>query len=560
MTQTTPPPLPTLIPETAPFSPEQRTWLNGFLTGLLSLDGGINPLSAAEGAALLPDIGGAPDQRGPLADGDDGQAPWHDPAMALAERMQLAQSQPLRRRMMAAMGQQDCGQCGYNCEDYANAIFRKSEERLNLCVPGGKETARMLKTLYAEFGAIPATAKPANAPESAQVSAPAIAKTPALPAQAQPAATAVAAPSRDRPAEIAFLSRSRLNKTGSSKETWHIELDLADSGIAYSVGDSLGIVPTNQPALVDAVIAAIGAPPDFPIAGRSLREVLRDGSSLGVAPDMLFELISYITGGERRQKAKELARGADPDGDAATLDVLAALQKFPGIRPDPEAFIESLDPLAPRLYSIACSPKVEARRVALTVDAVRYTLGDRRRLGVASTFLAERIAPAAKLHAYVQKAQGFAPPRDPAAPIVMIGPGTGIAPFRAFLHERMATKAPGRNWLFFGHQRRDCDFFYEDELTGMNTAGFLTRLSLAWSRDGVRKFYVQDRMREEARELWSWIADGAHIYVCGAIAMGKDVERALLDIIAEHGARSLEQAGAFLAELKKSARYQTDVY
>jgi sulfite reductase (NADPH) flavoprotein alpha-component len=191
---------------------------------------------------------------------------------------------------------------------------------------------------------------------------------------------------------------------------------------------------------------------------------------------------------------------------------------------------------------------------------VRYTVGDRRRLGVASTFLAERIAPGAKLKAYVQKAQSFALPPDPSVPIIMISPGTGIAPFRAFLHERTATKAPGRNWLFFGHQRRDCDFFYENEFTGMSASGFLTHLSLAWSRDGVRRFYVQDRMREAGRDVWSWIAAGAHIYVCGAIAMGKDVERALLDIIAEHGARSLEQAGAFLAELKKSFRYQTDVY
>jgi sulfite reductase (NADPH) flavoprotein alpha-component len=456
----------------------------------------------------------------------------------------------LRRRMMAAMGQQDCGQCGYNCEDYANAIFRKGEERLNLCVPGGKETARMLKSLYAEFGAVPA----ANAePVSAKAPAPPL-------APAEIAGKAGATPSRDRPAEIAFRSRQRLNRPGSSKETWHIELDLADSGIAYCVGDSLGIFPSNHPALVDAVIAAIGAPPDFPIAGRALRDVLRDDYSLGVAPDMLFELISYITGGERRQKAKELARGADPDGDAAALDVLAGLQKFPGIRPDPEAFVECLDPLQPRLYSIACSPKIDPGRVALTVDAVRYTLGDRRRLGVASTLFAERIAPGAKIKAYIQKAQGFGMPSDPSAPIVMIGPGTGIAPFRAFLHERMATKARGRNWLFFGHQRRAHDFFYEDEFAGMAAAGFLTKLSLAWSRDGARKIYVQDRMRETGRELWSWIADGAHIYVCGAIAMGKDVERALLEIIAEHGARSADAAAAFLAELKKAGRYQTDVY
>ena len=552
MTRTTPLPLPNLIPDTAPFSPEQRTWLNGFLAGLLSLDAGVNPLSAAESAALL--AGAAPESPGSPHDSDNDEALWHDPAMPLTERMQLAESRPLRRRMMAAMGQQDCGQCGYNCEDYANAIFVKSEERLNLCVPGGKETARMLKTLYAEFGAIPAAAKPPASAPAATLPAPVAAPV------NEPGASAGPAPSRNRPAEIAFLSRTRLNKRGSTKETWHIDLELADSGISYSVGDSLGIVPTNHPALVDAVIAAIGAPPDFPIADRSLREVLSDGSSLGLAPDMLFELISYITGGERRQKAKDLARGADPDGDAEALDVLAALQKFPGIHPDPEAFIKCLDPLQPRLYSIASSPRIDPRRVALTVDAVRYTVADRRRFGVASTYLAERIAPGTKLKAYVQKAQSFALPSNPSAPIVMIGPGTGIAPFRAFLHDRMACKAPGRNWLFFGHQRRGCDFFYEDELTGMNAAGFLTRLSLAWSRDSARKFYVQDRMREAGRELWSWIADGAHIYVCGAIAMGKDVERALLEVVTEHGARSLEQAGAFLAELKKSGRYQTDVY
>ena len=547
MTQTTTPPIPSLIPESAPFSPEQRTWLNGFFAGFLSLDGGVNPLSAADTAALMRDVlggaaGAAPAASGPLDDGDDGQTPWHDPAMPLSERMQLAESRPLRRRMMAAMGQQDCGQCGYTCEDYSNAIVVKSEERLNLCIPGGKETTRMLKALYAEFGAIPATAK--------------------APAEPQPGAAAAvpAEPSRDKPAEIAFVARTRLNKSGSNKETWHIDLDLADAGISYTVGDSLGIFPRNEPALVDAVIATLGAPPDFPIAGRTLREELTDAVSLGLAPDMLFQLISYITGGERRQKAKALASGADPDGDAATLDVLAALQKFPGIRPDPEAFVEALDPLRPRLYSIASSPRTTPGKVALTIDAVRYTIGERARVGVASTFFAERIPPGTRLKAYIQKAHAFGLPADPAIPIIMIGPGTGIAPFRAFLHERMATKAPGRNWLFFGHQRREHDFFYEDELAGMQAAGVLHKLSLAWSRDGERKFYVQDRIREAGAELWAWLNDGAHVYICGAITMSRDVEKALVDVIAEHGARPAEQAAAFFAELKKTGRFQADVY
>ena len=545
MTQTTPPPIPTLIPDSAPFSVEQRTWLNGFFAGLLSLDGGVNALSSEETAALMNEVMGpaAATARGPLDDGDDGQTPWHDPAMPIGERMQLAERRPLRRRMMAAMGQQDCGQCGYNCEDYANAIVLKNEERLNLCVPGGKDTTRMLKTLYAEFGAIPATAK-----------APATAPTPAADAAVAPT------PTRDNPAEATFVSRTRLNKPGSQKETWHIDIDLAPSGIDYTVGDSFGMFPHNEPALVYAVLAVLGAPPDFPIAGRSLRDVLTDGVSLGVAPDMLFQLISYITGGERRQKAKALASGGDPDGDAKTLDVLAALEKFPGIRPDPEAFIEALDPLQPRLYSIASSPKAEPGKVALTIDTVRYKIGKRARTGVASTYFADRIAPGTRIKAYIQKAQHFGLPADPSIPIIMIGPGTGIAPFRAFLHERMATKAPGRNWLFFGHQHRDHDFFYEDELSGMRSAGVLTRLSLAWSRDDNQKFYVQDRMREVGRDFWAWLAEGAHVYVCGAITMGKDVERAMVDVIAAHGARSIDQAVAFLAELKKNHRYHTDVY
>ena len=210
-----------------------------------------------------------------------------------------------------------------------------------------------------------------------------------------------------------------------------------------------GIYPVNDPGLVDAVIAALGAPPDFPIGGRTLRETLSDGVSLSPAPDMLFQLISFLTGGDRRKTAKAIASGQDPDGDAATLDVLAALQKFAGIRPDPEAFVEALDPLQPRVYSISSSPKMNAGRVSLTVDAVRYEIDGRTRLGVASTFLAGRIEPGEKVRVYVQKAQHFALPADPNKPIIMIGPGTGIAPFRAFLQERLATQAPGPNWLLF---------------------------------------------------------------------------------------------------------------
>jgi sulfite reductase (NADPH) flavoprotein alpha-component len=544
-----PPRMPSLIPENAPFSAEQRVWLDGLFAGLLSIERSVTPLSLEQAATLLPGGFDLATPTTPTEDPDDG-APWHDPAMALDDRMKLADGRPLRRRMMAAMGQQDCGQCGYSCQDYSDAIALQKEERLNLCVPGGKETTRMLKALHQELGSS------SSAPPSAK--APGQTPTPAAATSAPAAARGC---SRESPAEARFLSRTRLNRPGSAKETWHIELDLADTGIAYTVGDAFGIFPSNDPALADAVIAALDAPADFPIGGRALRDVLIDGVSLGAAPDMLFQLFSYITGGERRQKAKALAAGDDPDGDAATLDVLAAIQKFSGARPDPEALVESLDPLQPRLYSIASSPKVDPKRMALCVDAVRYPVDDRDRLGVASTFLGDRVNPGDTIKVYVQKAQHFGLPADPSVPIIMIGPGTGIAPFRAFLHERMATKAPGRSWLFFGHQRSNHDFFYEDELSGMKAAGTLTRLSLAWSRDASEKFYVQDRMREVGRDLWSWLADGAHIYVCGdAKRMARDVEGALVEIVAAHGARSTDEAIAFVANLKKAGRYQQDVY
>ncbi|PIK71912.1 sulfite reductase subunit alpha, partial [Methylobacterium frigidaeris] len=265
--------------------------------------------------------------------------------------------------------------------------------------------------------------------------------------------------------------------------------------------------------------------------------------------------------GAQRKKAQALSAGEDPDGDAAYLDVLGALHKFPGARPDAEVFLEALDELQPRLYSISSSPKADPGRVSLTVDAVRYSHRSRLRLGVASTHLGERLAETAKVKVYLQKAHGFGLPEAPETPVIMVGPGTGIAPFRAFLRERAAVKAPGKNWLFFGHQRQASDFFYRDELNAMKDEGVLTRLSLAWSRDGGEKTYVQDRMRENGRELWRWLEEGAHFYVCGdAKRMAKDVERAIIDVAASHGGKSPEEAVAYLAALKKANRYQADVY
>ena len=448
---------------------------------------------------------------------------------------------------MAAMAQQDCGQCGYNCEEYANALFFGKEKRLNLCVPGGKETQRMLKALYAEMdsGATDKAAKtvPATAHTTATAETPA--PTPGY--------------ARETPAMVAFRGATLLNKGDSEKETRHIEFDIADSGLDYRVGDSLGIVPSNPPQLVDAIIAALGAAADAEVGdgnghSRGLRQALLDERALGTPPDALFELLAEVADEPAtRAKLGGMAQGDDPDGDLDILDVLAVLQKFPKLQPPPKRFIEALEPLQPRLYSIASSPKAMPGRLHLTVDTVRYRINGRERLGVASTFLADRIHPGEMMPAYIQRSQGFTLPADPATPVVMVGPGTGVAPFRAFLHERRAIGATGKAWLFFGHQRRACDFFYEDEFTAMLHGGTLTRLSLAFSRDQTQKIYVQDRMREDGGELFRWLEAGAHVFVCGdAKRMAPDVERALVDVVARHGGTSEAEAKAYVVVARQS--------
>jgi sulfite reductase (NADPH) flavoprotein alpha-component len=522
-------PASSMIPEGAPFSPEQRAWLNGFFAGLLSLD-------AKAGATALD--GAMPDAASKALGEDDG-APWHDAAMPIGERMQLAEGKPLPRKLFAAMAQQDCGQCGYLCETYSKAIAEGKEGKLNLCVPGGKETSRMLKRLLEETPAVIAKAEAA---------------VPAEPKAAEPG-------TRDAPVDAIFRMATRLNGKGSVKDTRHVVFDIAGSGLAYAPGDSFGIYPKNDPALAEAVRAALRVPPDFPVGGKPIGDALIEDYSLGLAPDMLFELMSYLVGGERRQKAKALAKGEDPDGDAATLDVLGVLEKFAPVHPDPEAFAECLEPLQPRLYSVASCPLTTPGQLHLTVDGVRYDLAGRRRLGVASTFLADRLKPGTRVKVYIQKAHAFALPQDGATPIIMVGPGTGIAPFRSFLWHRKATRATGRTWLFFGHQHEATDFFYRDEFTAMLEDKTLTRLSTAWSRDGAAKVYVQDRMREAGPELWAWLKNGAHFYVCGdAQRMAKDVEAALTEISAKAGQMSEAAARDFIAELKAAGRYQADVY
>ena len=505
-----------LIPEAAPFSAEQRAWLNGFFAGLLGAGGA--PVPAAE---VMP------------AAAED--FPWHDAALALDERMKLAEGRPLARRLMAAMAQLDCGQCGYLCQTYAEALAAGAEASPGRCVPGGRETTRKLKALLAESPAptMPPAAKPASPQKRATV-----------------------------PARL--ISRAVLNRPGSQKEVRHIALAFDPGALAYEVGDSLGVAAENWPDLVAAICGRLGGgeagvPCPDGIA-RPLAEALRAHLDIARPSDDAIALFrDRALHPEDRAKLEALLDGSAGE-DLAEIDLLDLLTLFPTDRIAPAALAERLLPLQPRLYSISSSPKAHPGEVHLTVSAVRWERRGRARKGVASTFLADRAPADTPIQIYAQTSHGFHLASDD-APIVMIGPGTGIAPFRAFLAERAARGAKGRSWLFFGDQRRATDYLYEDEIEGFRARRILTRLDLAFSRDQLRKVYVQDRMRENAAELWAWLGEGAYIYVCGdAKRMARDVHRALIDIAAEQGRMPLHEAEHWLAALGRDGRYRRDVY
>jgi sulfite reductase (NADPH) flavoprotein alpha-component len=531
-----------LIPETAPFSAPQRAWLNGWLAAYYGMTG-----SAASGelaAAPPPDAVSASASPAPAED----DHPWHDMAMPLDERMTLAEGRPLSQRLMAAMAQQDCGQCGYLCETYAEAIASGGEKALNRCVPGGKETARMVKEVL-ELAA-----------------APAVAPAPAIAISAAPVAFAAPVPTVGQKPVLARLDAALpLNRAPSAKDTRQIVFDIAGTGLAYEPGDALGVQPVNCPDTVRAIIDCLGAKEDSAVAGpdgvmRGLFDALMQACEIGRPSDEAVEVLASrainIAESQRLQALAEGYPGAGPEN----ADLLELLQTFPSARPPLQELIGALGALQPRLYSISSSPKATRGAVHLTVAAVRYKLRDRHRKGVASTFLADRAASVAGVPVFVQKSHGFRLPKDNTAPVIMIGPGTGVAPFRAFLQERRMLGATGRNWLFFGDQHRASDFLYENELTGFQRDGLLTALDLAFSRDQAERIYVQQRMRERAKELCAWIEEGAHLYVCGSVAMGKDVYAALTAIIARQGGMGTGAAKAYLAKLAKEERYVLDVY
>ena len=375
---------------------------------------------------------------------------------------------------------------------------------------------------------------------------------------------APAAYSRNHPLAARVLLNRRLNAEGAQKEVRQYVFDLADSGLAYEAGDALGVWPTNCPAQVGDILAALKLSPNLPVAVKDRGEIplgealSRHYDITRITPEMLRfvrehsgdKTLAALMADERQAELKQWLWGRQI-GDL--------VRDFP-IRVDATQWLSALKRLQPRLYSISSSPRSNPREVHLTVSTVRYALEGHRRGGVSSAFLADRSA-GVEVPIYIQRSAHFRPPKDQAAPMIMVGPGTGVAPFRAFLHDRRASGATGRHWLFFGEQHAAQDFYYRDELEAFQRDGHLHRLDTAFSRDQSDKIYVQDRMREQGASLWAWLQEGAYFYVCGdATRMARDVDAALVGIAQQHGSLSPEAARAFIDQLGREKRYVRDVY
>jgi sulfite reductase (NADPH) flavoprotein alpha-component len=370
--------------------------------------------------------------------------------------------------------------------------------------------------------------------------------------------------SKTNPLPAPLLKNLSLNKPGSGKEVRHFELDLRGSNLVYEPGDTLGVVPHNCSDLVDEVLRALQATGEEAVKLNEKDVPLRE--ALTSRLDITKPSSALLAEVARRAPASDLANLMAPER-AADLkqwlwgrDIVDLLLLLPLPFACTE-FVTLLRNLSPRLYSISSSPKAHPGEVHLTVSALRYERHGRKRKGVASTYLADRVGESNCVEVFIQPSGGFKLPQSGDVPIIMVGPGTGIAPFRAFIEERQTTGAKGKNWLFFGEQKRAVDFLYEDQLTTWHKEGHLSRLDIAFSRDQVEKIYVQHLMLEKGAELWAWLQEGAHFYVCGdANRMAKDVDAALHAISERDGGLTSDEAKEFVHKLKTEKRYQRDIY
>lgn len=380
-----------------------------------------------------------------------------------------------------------------------------------------------------------------------------------------PSAEPVSVHTRDNPYAAPLRERTALTSDVSSKLTMHLSLDLGDSDVTYQAGDACGVVAQNDPALVQDILALL------PFDGNALVDLPKH-AGITIEQALLHHLQptrlsrKIVQAFAEKTQSKTLAallpaeQGAHLETFLYDRGLIDLLHEYPGAISTPDELIAMLPKLAPRLYSISSSPAAHGREVHCTIAVVRYRSHNRERGGIASTMLADRVEVGATVPIYIQPNKKFRLPASD-TPMIMIGPGTGIAPFRSFLHERKALGHKGRNWLFFGERSAQTDFLYCREVKAMTEDGHLTRLDTAFSRDQAHKIYVQDRMVEQGAELWRWLNDAGQVYVCGdATRMAKDVDAALHNVVEKHGSMSPEAAKEYVSQLHDDRRYHRDVY
>lgn len=561
-----------ILPDDAPFSPEQREWLNGYLSALLAPFGesnsapgvpvtiawgsqtgtaeslakkfakvasksGVDPTVIDLGALDLSSLAKIENLVVITSTYGEGEPP--DNAQAFYDFIHSDDAPSLSNVHYAIFSLGDSSypdfcQCGIDIDNQFKKLGAQPLiERVDVDVDFDDEYAQWNKDLLAIFGA--AAAVEDEDDEESGVT-------------------------KKNPHATDILKLYNLNDASSARETTHVEISLKDSGVSYEAGDALGVYPVNDAALVAKLIDVLGFDPDEMIGEKSLTSTLLEDYEIRNISPPVFKSLAGISA------SNELKVYLADDKKKELSDFLWGLEIYDLVKDYSIQFESSADflallkPLAARLYSIASSPKAHQDEVHLTVGAVTYESNGRTRKGVCSTYFSERTKQA-RPRIFVHENKAFRPPVNPASPMIMVGPGTGIAPFRAFLEERKATEAEGDNWLFFGNPHAKLDYLYQDELEQMAGDGYLEKISLAFSRDQEEKLYVQHLMISEGEELFKWLENDGHFYVCGdASRMAKDVDAALHQVIATHGQMSEDEAAAYVAKMKTDKRYCRDVY
>lgn len=574
------------IPQDAPFNEDQRAWLSGFLAGLhsrLAMNVAPPPAAVADAPASRPPLRILYGTQTGNAEGvaNDAAAAaklqGFDVKVSGLDEIELDEFAGLKYVLIVTSTYGE-GEMPDNAELFWEALSANTAPRLEGVSYG---VLALGDTSYDEFcqagklfdirleqlGATRVVTRTdcdveyeAHAAEWIQGALTALVPTSGAsgtPSTPPPSAIARSGWTRKNPFVAQLAVNRLLSGPGSDKEIRHFEFDLADSGIEYEAGDALAVIPENDPALVEAIAEHFRVSPDTLVGDRPLGELLGTRYEISApSKDLLGEVekradneeLSHVLRGGVKETLERWLYGKD------ILDVL----RIAGDDLSLEEFIDLLKPLAHRAYSISSSALAHPDRIHLTVASVRYRSNGRARGGVCSTFLADR-SGTAKI--FLQPNKSFRVPADGDVPMIMVGPGTGVAPFRAFLQEREHSGAQGRNWLFFGDQHREHDFAYADELQAWQAGGLLTRLDLAFSRDQAEKVYVQSKMLEHGAEVFAWLEEGGHFYVCGdATRMAKDVDKALHQLVSAHGGMSSDAATEYVNSLKREKRYVRDVY